>query len=58
LQREQDRTADLRRELDARDWRIDALQAELCALAAGNPAALAAVDRLGIRPEQGTQPGS
>ena len=58
LQREQDRTAELRRQLDARDRRIDALQAEFRTLAAANPAALAALDRLGIRPEQGTQPGS
>ena len=58
LQREQDRTAGLRRQLDERERRIDALQAELRTLAARNPAALAALDRLGIRPEQGTQPGS
>lgn len=58
LQREQDRTAGLRRQLDERERRIDALQAELRTLAVRNPAALAALDRLGIRPEQGTQPGS
>src|SRR6266481_3516614 len=55
LQHEQDRTAELRRQLDARERRIDALQAELRALAAGNPAVLPALDRLGISPEQGTQ---
>jgi hypothetical protein len=38
--------------------RLDALQAELRALADGNPAVLPALDRLGISPEQGTQPGS
>jgi len=32
--------------------------AEIRTLAAGNPAALAALDRLVIRPGQGTQPGS
>jgi septal ring factor EnvC (AmiA/AmiB activator) len=58
LQREQDRTAELRRQLDARERRIDALQAELRALAAGNPAVLPTLDRLGISPEQGTQPDS
>jgi FMN phosphatase YigB (HAD superfamily) len=58
LQREQDRTAELRRQLEAREERIDALQAELRALAAANPAVLQALDRLGISPEQGTHPGS
>ena len=58
LQREQDRTAELRRQLDARERRIDALQAELRALAAANPAVLPALDRLGISPEQGRQPDS
>jgi hypothetical protein len=58
LQREQDRTAELRGQLDARERRIDALQAELRALAAGNPAVLPALNRLGISPEQGTQPDS
>ena len=58
LQREQDRTAELRRQLDARERRIDAMQAELRALAAADPAVLPALDRLGISPEQGTQPDS
>ena len=58
LQYEQDRTAELRRQLDARERRIDALQAELRALAAANPAVLPALDRLGISPEQGRQPDS
>lgn len=56
LQREQDRTAGLRRQLDERERRIDALQAGLRALAAGNPDVLPALRRLGISPEQGTQP--
>ena len=51
LQRERDLTAGLRRQLDAREHRIDALQAELRALAAANPAVLPVLDRLGIRPE-------
>jgi hypothetical protein len=51
LQREQDRAAELRRQLDAREHRIDSLQAELRDLAAGNPAVLPVLDRLGIRPE-------
>jgi hypothetical protein len=51
LQREQDLAAELRRQLDAREHRIDSLQAELRALAAGNPAVLPVLDRLGIRPE-------
>ena len=51
LQREQDRTAELRRQ-------IDTLQAGLRALAAEDPAVLPALDRLGISPEQGTQPDS
>jgi hypothetical protein len=51
LQRERDLTAGLRRQLDAREHRIDALQAELRALAAGDPAVLPVLDRLGIRPE-------
>ena len=55
LQREQDLTSELRGQLDARERRIHALQAELRALAAGNPAMLTALDRLGIEPEQGTQ---
>ena len=58
LQYEQDRTAELRRQLDARERRIDALQAELRALAAANPAVLPALDRLGISPEEGRQPDS
>ena len=57
VQREQDRTAELRRQLDDRDRRIDALQAGLRALAVGNPEVLPALARLGISPEQGTQPG-
>jgi hypothetical protein len=55
LQRERDLTVELRRQLDARERRIDALQAELRALAAGNPAVLPALDRLGITPEQGAR---
>ena len=51
LQRERDRAAGLRRQLEARERRIDWLQAELRALAAGNPAVLPVLDRLGIRPE-------
>jgi pSer/pThr/pTyr-binding forkhead associated (FHA) protein len=51
LQREQDLVAELRRQLDAREHRIDSLQAELRDLAAGNPAVLPVLDRLGIRPE-------
>jgi hypothetical protein len=58
LQREQERTAELRKQLDARERRIDALQAGLRALAAGNPEVLPALDRLGISPEQDTQPDS
>ena len=58
LQHEQDRTAELRRQLDARERRIDALQAELRAPAVANPAVLPALDRLGISPEQGAQPDS
>lgn len=54
LQREQDRTAQLRSQLDNRERRIDALQAELRALAAGNPAVLPVLGRLGISPEQGS----
>jgi len=49
---------ELRRQLDARERRIDALQAELRALAAANPAVLPALDRLGISPEEGRQPDS
>lgn len=55
LQRERDLTAELRGQLDTRERRIDALQAELRALAAGNPAVLPALLRLGIEPEQSTQ---
>jgi hypothetical protein len=51
LQRERDLAAGLRRLLEAREQRIDSLQAELRALAAGNPAVLPVLDRLGIRPE-------
>jgi hypothetical protein len=51
LQRERDLAAELRRQLDAREQRIDSLQAELRVLAAGNPAVLPVLDRLGIRPE-------
>jgi hypothetical protein len=50
LQRERDLAAELRRQLDARDHRIDSLQAEFRVLAAGNPALLPVLDRLGIRP--------
>jgi hypothetical protein len=51
LQSERDLAAELRRQLDAREHRIDSLQAELRVLAAGNPAVLQVLDRLGIRPE-------
>jgi hypothetical protein len=51
LQRERDLAAELRRQLDEREHRIDSLQAELRALAAGDPAVLPVLDRLGIRPE-------
>ncbi len=51
--REQDLVADLRGQLAARERRIESLQAELRALAAGNPALLPVLDRLGIRPEPG-----
>jgi hypothetical protein len=51
LQRERDLAAELRRQLDAREHRIDSLQAELRDLAAGFPAVLPVLDRLGIRPE-------
>ena len=51
LQRERDLAAGLRRQLDAREHRIDSLQDELRVLAAGNPAVLPVLDRLGIRPE-------
>jgi hypothetical protein len=51
LQRERDLAAELRRQLDAREHRIDSLQAELRVLATGNPAVLPVLDRLGIRPE-------
>jgi FHA domain len=51
LERERDLAAELRGQLDAREHRIDSLQAELRALAAGNPAMLPVLDRLGIRPE-------
>jgi len=51
LQRERDLTAELRRQLDERQHRIDSLQAELRLLAAGNQAVLPVLDRLGIRPE-------
>jgi hypothetical protein len=51
LQRERDLAAELRRQLDAREHRIDSLQAELRVLAAGNPSMLPMLDRLGIRPE-------
>jgi hypothetical protein len=53
LERERDRAAELSRQLDARERRIDSLQAELRALAAGNPAVLPVLDRLGIEPEPG-----
>jgi hypothetical protein len=46
-----DFAAELRRQLDAREQRIDSLQAELRVLAAGNPAVLEVLDRLGIRLE-------
>jgi hypothetical protein len=51
LRRERDHAAELRRQLDAREHRIDSLQAELRVLAAANPAMLPVLDRLGIRPE-------
>jgi hypothetical protein len=51
LERERDLTAGLRRQLDAQGQRIDSLQAELRALAAGNPAVRPVLDRLGISPE-------
>jgi len=51
LQRERDLAAELRGQLDAREQRIDSLQAELRDLAAGNPALLPVLDRLGITPE-------
>ncbi len=51
LQRARDLAAELRRQLDAREQRIDSLQAELRVLAAGNPAVLEVLDRLGIRLE-------
>jgi FHA domain len=51
LQRARDLAGELRRQLDAREHRIDSLQAELRALAARNPAVLPVLDRLGIRPE-------
>jgi FHA domain len=51
LQRERDLTAGLRTQVDAQGRRIDSLQAELRALAAGNPAVLPVLGRLGIRPE-------
>jgi FHA domain len=51
LERERDLAAELRTQLDAREHRIDSLQAELRALAAGNPEVLPMLDRLGIRPE-------
>ncbi len=53
LQRERDLAAELRSQLDAREHRIASLQSELRALAAGNPAVLPVLDRLGIRPEPG-----
>lgn len=58
LQREQDRAAELRRQLEARERRIDTLQAELRALATANPAVLPVLDRLGINSAQGAQPDS
>lgn len=51
LQREQDTTAELRRQLGA-------LQAGLRALAAEDPSVLPALGRLGISPGQAEQPGS
>lgn len=57
-QRERDRAAELHSQLDAREHRIDSLQAELRALAAGNPAVLPVLDRLGIRPEPGADEGA
>ena len=51
LERARDLAAELRRQLDAREHRIDSLQAELRVLAAGNPAVLPVLDRLGITPE-------
>ena len=49
--RELNRAAELRSQLQAREHRIDSLQAELRALAAEDPAVLPVLDRLGIRPE-------
>jgi hypothetical protein len=51
LLRARDLAAELRRELDAREQRIDSLRAELRALAARNPAVLPVLDELGISPE-------
>ena len=51
LQRAQDLADELRRQLDARERRIDSLHAELRALAARNPEVLPVLDQLGIRPE-------
>ena len=51
LQHAQDLAAELRGQLDAREQRLDSLQAGLRALAAGNPAVLPLLDQLGIRPE-------
>ena len=51
LERERELVAELRRQLEAREYRIDALEAALRVLAAGNPAVLPALYRLGIRPE-------
>lgn len=50
LQREEDRTAELRRQLDA-------LHAGLRALAAEDPSVLPVLARLGISPGQAAQPG-
>ncbi len=49
LQRAQDLAAELRRQLDAREHRIDSLQAELRILAARNPAVLPMLDQFGIK---------
>ena len=51
LQRAQDLAAELRRQLDAREHRIDSLHAELRVLAARNPEVLPVLDQLGIRLE-------
>jgi hypothetical protein len=51
LLRERDRAAELRGQLEACAHRVESLQAELRALAAGDPAVLPVLGRLGISPE-------